>query len=170
MGVFKKGLDYFSFDTDIFQSLKIKCLKREFGCEGVAVYTYLMSEIFRVEGFWVGITPELLFDISDYLGVSEERIRKIIVRGCELEIFNNKMFKKHSILTSEDIQRRYFSACQKLHRKANGGRPTEYLLVEISGMITSKVEKGSKASPQNDNRVDKREEKKSSPCPSKRGV
>ena len=37
----KQGLSYYQAETDRFQDIKIKRLKKKYGCEGYAVYTYI---------------------------------------------------------------------------------------------------------------------------------
>ena len=116
MTVFKKGLDYYSFDTDTFQNLNVKRLKRECKATGIAVYTYLLCELYRVEGYYLHITPALIFDVADNFGISEEEVQHIIRICTQVEIFHEKFYKEKQILTSKEIQSRYLSACQKLRR------------------------------------------------------
>lgn len=45
----KTGLSYYNVDTDRYQDMRIKRLKKDMGCRGVAVYDYILCEIYRVK-------------------------------------------------------------------------------------------------------------------------
>ena len=46
----KTGFSFYSVDTDRYQDRKIKRLKKAFGCNGIAVYDYLLCEVYRDKG------------------------------------------------------------------------------------------------------------------------
>lgn len=52
----KQGLSYYQAETDRFQDIKIKRLKKKYGCEGYAVYTYIENEIYRNNGCFIKAT------------------------------------------------------------------------------------------------------------------
>jgi hypothetical protein len=56
----KSGLAYFNIDTDRYQDTKIKRLKHKHGLAGMAVYDYLLCEIYRDKGFFIGMKMRLL--------------------------------------------------------------------------------------------------------------
>lgn len=47
----KQGLSYYQAETDRFQDIKIKRLKKKYGCEGYAVYTYIVVICFQISIF-----------------------------------------------------------------------------------------------------------------------
>lgn len=67
----KIGLSYFAVDTDIFQDRKIKQLKRNFGCPGIAILFYLLAEVYRDKGCGLEWDENTALDVADYLGVKE---------------------------------------------------------------------------------------------------
>ena len=42
----KNGFSYYKAETDRFQDIKIKRLKKKYGCDGYAVYQYALNEIY----------------------------------------------------------------------------------------------------------------------------
>ena len=70
----KTGLSYYQAETDRFQDIKVKRLKKRYGCEGYAVYQYIQNEIYRVEGCYIRFTDDQLFDVSEYWGIEEQRV------------------------------------------------------------------------------------------------
>jgi len=64
----KTGFDYYNVDTNRYQDMKIKRLKKSFGCNGVSVYDYILCEIYRVRGCFVEWDENTAFDVADYFG------------------------------------------------------------------------------------------------------
>ena len=54
----KNGFSYYKAETDRFQDIKIKRLKKKYGCDGYAVYQYALNEIYRVEGAYIRWTED----------------------------------------------------------------------------------------------------------------
>lgn len=135
----KTGLSYYQAETDRFQDIKIKRLKKRYGCEGYAIYQYILNEIYRVEGCYVRFTDDQLFDVSEYWSIDEERIETIIEYCTEVEIFDAITWHTNHVLTSVDIQLRYLEICRRIKKKIV--IPEDIRLVEIqdtpSGMAAS---------------------------------
>lgn len=125
----KKGFTYFRFETDHFYDPKVKRLKNKFGMEGWGVFHFIVNEIFRVEGCYMVMDTDGLFDISDYSRMDEQQIASIIDYCAELGLFNKELWQKKQILTSEDIQDLYVGICKAIHRKA--AIPKDILLLDV---------------------------------------
>ncbi|MZZ95940.1 DUF4373 domain-containing protein, partial [Escherichia coli] len=113
----KTGLSYYQAETDRFQDIKVKRLKKRYGCEGYAVYQYIQNEIYRVEGCYIRFTDDQLFDVSEYWGIEEERVEKIIEYCTEVELFDTITWHTNHVLTSVDIQQRYLEICRRAKKK-----------------------------------------------------
>lgn len=135
----KTGLSYYQAETDRFQDIKIKRLKKRYGCEGYAVYQYIQNEIYRVEGCFIRFTDDQMFDVSEYWSIEEERVEAIIEYCVEVEIFDAITWHTKKVLTSADIQQRYLEICRRAKKKVI--LPEDIRLVEIqdtpSGMAAS---------------------------------
>lgn len=105
----KKGLDYFPFDVDFFSDRKIKRLKARYGTDGIAVYVYLICELYR-SGYCIKYNDDLILDISDELNISENSTRQIIDFLLSRSLFDDKLAKSDKVLTAESVQRRYQEA------------------------------------------------------------
>ena len=73
----KNGLTYFPFDVDFFTDKKIKRLRAKYGADGIAVYMYLLCEIYR-SGYYIEYDKDLILDISDELNLSEGSTTQIM--------------------------------------------------------------------------------------------
>lgn len=90
----KKGFTYFRFETDHFYDPKVKRLKNKFGMEGWGVYHFIINEIFRVEGCYMLMDADGLFDISDYSRMDEQEISSIIDYCADLGLFNKALWRE----------------------------------------------------------------------------
>lgn len=112
----KTGLDYFSVDTDRFQDIRIKRLKKAFGCNGFSVYEYLLNEVYRVKGCFMEWDESTVFDVAEYWGLKETTVKEI-VRYCGAVGLFNKELLSDGIITSKSIQSRYLYMCEKSKRR-----------------------------------------------------
>ncbi|UAK42810.1 DUF4373 domain-containing protein [Bacteroides nordii] len=124
----KNGFSYYKAETDRYQDIKIKRLKKRYGCDGYAVYQYALNEIYRVEGCYIRWTEDQLFDCADYWGLSEARVKEIIDYCAEICLFNTLIWKNQCILTARAIQSRYLDICKVSKKKAY--IPMDIILVE----------------------------------------
>lgn len=113
----KTGLSYYQAETDRFQDIRVKRLKKRYGCEGYAIYQYILNEIYRVEGCYIRFTDDQMFDVSEYWCIDEERIEAIIEYCTEVEIFDTITWHTKKVLTSADIQQRYLEICRRAKKK-----------------------------------------------------
>lgn len=97
----KKGFTYFRFETDHFYDPKVKRLKNKFGMEGWGVFHFIVNEIFRVEGCYMVMDADGLFDIADYSRMDECRIAAIIDYCTDLGLFDKRLWQEKQILTSK---------------------------------------------------------------------
>ena len=113
----KQGLSYYQAETDRFQDIRIKRLKKHFGCEGYAVYTYVVNEIFRVEGSYIIFDEDQAFDTAEYWSLDEDQVMKIIEYCAEISLFDTKLWHTRKILTSPQIQQRYSEICRRAKKR-----------------------------------------------------
>lgn len=111
----KQGLRYYHIDTDKYQDRKIKKLKKAFGVAGVAIYDYILCEIYRVEGCGLVWDDDTAFDVAEYWGVKENLVKEIVKYCGVVGLFDSTLLSG-GILTSASIQRRYLEMCKKCRR------------------------------------------------------
>lgn len=113
----KQGFSYYKAETDRFQDIKIKRLKKRYHCVGYAVYQYVLNEIYRVRGYFLRFTEDHLFDVSEYWDIDEEDVTAIIGYCAEIGLFNAQLWQEKGVLTGRSIQARYIDIC-KVCKKA----------------------------------------------------
>lgn len=109
----KDGLDYFPVDVNILSDIKTKKLIRSYGTKTVAILIYLLSAIYRDNGYYLEYDDDLKFIITDEFDYEETFVENVILKMVEVDFFNNEMFQKYKILTSEGIQKRFFKASER---------------------------------------------------------
>lgn len=112
----KTGLNYYNVDTDRYMDIRIRRLVKDHGCRGLAVYDYLLCEVYRVHGCFVVWDEETAFNVAEYLGLKESNVLEI-VRYCGVVGLFDKALLSRGIVTSASIQRRYLEMCNRSKRK-----------------------------------------------------
>lgn len=125
----KSGLDYFPFEVDFFQDIKIRKLIRRNGGKAIAVYALLLCYIYKC-GYFMTWDKELPFIISEQTGYGEVYIQEVLESCLALGLLDRRMLDEEGVLTSRGIQERYKKICADSRRAASIERYN--LLVENS--------------------------------------
>lgn len=125
----KTGLSYYTIDTDRYQDRRIKRLKKSFGCQGIAVYDYILCEIYRVQGCGSEWDEDTAFDVAEYFGLKETLVHEIVKYCGAVGLFDATLLSG-GIITSAAIQRRYLEMCARAKR-ANVIIPEKYKLPNL---------------------------------------
>ena len=119
MGRQKKiGLDYFPFDIDFFQDLKIRKLIKYQGGKAIAVYALLLCNIYK-QGYYMRWDEELPFIVSEQTGFEEAYIREVIKCCLIIGLFSKELYESDKVLTSKGIQERYQKISELCRRNGN---------------------------------------------------
>ena len=114
----KTGLLYYTSDTSRFKDdIRIKRLKKDMGCDGYAVYEYILNEIYRVGGCFLVWDESTAFDVAEYWGLKETKVNEIVRYCCAVGLFDKALLSNGNVLTSSSIQSRYVNMCIRAKRK-----------------------------------------------------
>lgn len=111
----KKGLDYFPFDVDFFQDIRIRKLIKYQGGKAVTVYALLLCTIYK-NGYYAEWDKELPFIISEQSGYTEAYIQEVIDCCMNIGLLSKELFESAKVLTSKGIQERYRNICKASRR------------------------------------------------------
>ena len=137
----KIGLNYFSVDTDRYQDIKIKRLKKAHGCQGLAIYDYVLCEIYRDKGCFLEWTEDIIFDVAEYLALTEDVVKQVVSFCASVGLFDEEKLAE-GVVTSRSIQERYMDFCQRAKRK-DAVIPENIKLTEKYEIIPEESEKTS---------------------------
>lgn len=128
----KVGIE--SFLLDCHTNDNMAEIEAAYGIKGFAVIVKLWQKIYSDKGYyceWIERSP-LLF-LSQWFGgnsgVDLNLINQVVYHAIKIGIFNESMFSKYAILTSERIQRQYFDVVK---RRTEIEVIDEYLLVSVA--------------------------------------
>lgn len=111
----KSGLEYFPFDIDFFQDIKIRKLIKRQGGKAVTVYALLLCLIYK-NGYYMQWDNDLPFIGSELSGFDEAYVSEVIKTCLTLGLFDKKMLETENVLTSKGIQLRYCNI-QRLNKR-----------------------------------------------------
>lgn len=116
-------LKYFPLDVNFFSNRKIKILKSRYGADGIAVYLYILCEIYRDEGYYLEKNEDFIYITADDLNMSVDKIEQILKFLFERSLLvemkvdkSSKLFKSDAIITARSIQSQY-QECTKSWRR-----------------------------------------------------
>lgn len=114
----KRSIDYFSFDSDFFDDSKIKYLKSKYGAEGIFLYIYLLTQIYRECGYYIVIDEDRKLLISEFTHLSIEDVQDMIDYMILKNLFKEfEITSSAKILTSERVQKNYMAAVKSRGRQ-----------------------------------------------------
>ncbi|MCM1318769.1 MAG: DUF4373 domain-containing protein [Muribaculaceae bacterium] len=122
----KSGLEYFPFDIDFFQDIRIRKLIKRQGGKAITVYALLLCLIYK-NGYYMQWDEELPFIGSELSGYDEAYVSEVIKTCLSLGLFDKALFDNEQVLTSKGIQIRYCTI-QRLNKRMS--RIQEHCLIE----------------------------------------
>ena len=108
----REGFDYFSLDTNFCtDDTRIRALKYRYQADGLMVYIYLLSKIYRDHGYYTVYDEDLEYAIAGDTGVPVGKVRQVMIYLCGRDLLNKVTVGQppHGVdyLTSAGIQRRF---------------------------------------------------------------
>lgn len=110
------GIDYFSLDCDFFSDRKIKILKSRYGADGIAIYLYLLCEIYK-NGYYILVDDDFYYIVADDLNMSHDKVKQVLTFLLERSMFDKQLFQSDAVLTSTGIQKRFQLAVKERAKK-----------------------------------------------------
>ena len=107
----KQGIDYFPLDCQFDDKIEMYLIEKE--ANGLAVLISIWQIIYSNDGYYTPNGNDLCLLIKKRINVNINEIKECINVCLSRNIFDSKLHKKHKILTSKAIQKRYFDAAKK---------------------------------------------------------
>ena len=124
----KSGLDYFPLDVNMDE--KIELIEAKYGIIGFGVVIKLFQTIYK-NGYFADVSEERILLFKKRINVDIDVINAIIKDCIKWELFDGKLHKKYSILTSHGIQKIYIEATK---RRKEVELFKQYLLVNVNNL------------------------------------
>jgi len=120
----KQGVDYFPLDIHLDD--KFKFIEIKYKLEGFAVLIKLMQRVYA-NGYWCKWTEDELWLFSDEIKADHELVQNVVNECLKREVFDQRLFDEHNILTSKGIQKRYK---EMVRRRKDVEMYVEYMLID----------------------------------------
>lgn len=125
----KQGLDYFPMDVSFTRDVKVRRVHMACGMESIGILVYLLSLIYRDQGYYEKWDEELCFLTAMDLHLEESLVDQVVQKAAQVGFFDGELLADWGILTSVGIQERFLAATRK--RKVRR-LIREYLLVDVA--------------------------------------
>ena len=123
-----KGVEYFPLNVNFISDLKVRKLLLSCGAQSIAVLIYLLSTIYKDEGYFVEIHEDEIDLIALDVNVTPEYVLEVINKACEVRLFDVNLYNNFNILTSKGIQERYLKITE---RRKNSVVITQFNLINV---------------------------------------
>ena len=124
-----KGVEYFPLNVNFINDLKVRKLLLSCGAESIAVLIYLLSTIYKDEGYFVEIHEDEIDLIALDVNVTPEFVLEVIKKACEVRFFDVNLYNNFNIITSKGIQERYLKITE---RRKNSVVITQFNLINVN--------------------------------------
>lgn len=121
----KNKLDWFKLDCHIDDKLEL--IIAEFGLLGFAVVVRIWQKIYGGEGYYCEWNEDVALVFAKNNNVGASAVSEIVARCIKRGIFDERLFRESSILTSHGIQQRYIEVANR--RKGENKILPDYLLL-----------------------------------------
>lgn len=130
----KQGLEYFPFDVDFFENVKVRKIARACGPASTSMLICLLCNIYKDKGYYILWDEDLSFVVADTIGTTEGAVEEVIKKALQVDFFNKELFDKYKILTSRGIQERFKSA---ITRREETEYVPEFLVSEYKNVVSA---------------------------------
>lgn len=145
----KKGLDYFSHDTNASMDLKISAMEMQFGLAGYAFYFKLLEILYMDGGLNVN-DPGSSLACAKKIGLTKKKFNDMLLFAVSVGLFDKAAFESSGQITSRAIQERIntvsfrrVSAAETTQKPSNNPAETPQYVPQIKEKkIKEKERKG----------------------------
>lgn len=128
----KQGIDYFPLDVGFFTDIKVRKISRACGSQSASILICLLCNIYRNNGYYILWDKDMPFVIADEVGVSEGAVNEVVIKALQVGFFNEELYNKFNILTSNGIQKRYILAT---YQRKESSLNEEYLVFHANNSV-----------------------------------
>lgn len=121
----KEGLDWYKRSPRMWGDEKLSAIQGEFGLKGRCAVDVILDVIYDTKGYyvmWSDLNQGLILTKLNK-EVSKGLLNEVVNRLVAYEFFDKDLFNSSSVLTSQNIQDRYFAAIKKRNHQ-----PTKFRL------------------------------------------
>lgn len=118
-GTYKKGLSFFSLQVDALLNKKVRLLQSDTGERGVLIWLHILSLGYKENGYFFDMnnTEEVDHFASEVCKCSAQVFNSVVAVAVKRKLFIETVFRKHKVLTCEDMQDTFLQATAERRKK-----------------------------------------------------
>jgi hypothetical protein len=115
----KKGLSFFSLQVDALLNKKVRLLQADSGERGVLVWLHILSYAYKENGYYFDMNnvEEVEHFASEVCKCSAQVFQSVVAVAVKRKLFVESVFRKHKVLTCEDMQDTFLQATAERRKK-----------------------------------------------------
>lgn len=111
----KYQVDFFAFDSDFLRDVKIKRLRRQYGCNGIVIYLATICKMYETNGYYAILDENFIYDIADDVdgkyAPTEDVVRAVIEFCIEQGLLSR--CASGEIITAHRVQVQFYLATKR---------------------------------------------------------
>ena len=108
----KKGLSFWSKDTDFYADPKVRKMGRRCGASSLVILDSFLCKIYH-EGYYITLDEDMVEDIADETFTTPDLVLRTADFAVQVGFFHEDFYRNNSVLTGLSLQQRYFSATSR---------------------------------------------------------
>lgn len=128
----EQGINYVPLDVNFFNDPKIQALKVHHGRDGMLIYLYMLTVIYR-EGYYTVCDEDFKCMVANQLGVALNKVELVLIFCLKRSMFDEQLFRSDKVLTSAGIQERWQMAVRTRGLKLKQTVSKDFWLVNEAG-------------------------------------
>lgn len=111
----KYRVDFFALDSDFLRDVKIKRLRRQYGCNGVVIYLAIICKMYETNGYYAAIDDNFVYDIADDVNgkyAPNEDVVRAVIEDCISQGLLSRVGNSE-IITAHRVQVQFYLATKR---------------------------------------------------------
>ena len=113
----KYRVDFFGLDSNFLRDVKIKRLRRQYGCNGVCIYLATICKMYETNGYFAEYDDNFVYDIADEISgkhsPTKDVVRAVIEYCIEQGLLQSPRYDSCKIITAHRVQVQFYLATKQ---------------------------------------------------------
>ena len=113
----KYRVDFFGLDSNFLRDVKIKRLRRQYGCNGVCIYLATICKMYETNGYFAEYDDNFVYDIADEISgkhsPTKDVVRAVIEYCIEQGLLQSPRHDSCKIITAHRVQVQFYLATKQ---------------------------------------------------------
>ena len=108
----KQGLEFFPHPIGLWENTNVRILRTRFGSVAYSALNLIYEKAYGEAGYYLKLGEDEMCLLAKDLDIEVDVLRDIIQQMIGKKIFDEKKYQEFQILTSKEMQEKYFHVCK----------------------------------------------------------